>query len=175
MKSIFPAVTIFLLTISAYSNVYAEDYILGAVNTARLLSESPQAETLRSQIEKEFAPRDRQLLADQKKLKDMEDRLTKDAAIMSETERKKLERDIITLRRDLKRNQDEFREDLTFRRNEELTKLQKDIGEAITAIAKEHKLDLVLTEQAAVFVSSKMDITNLVIDYLKNKGARPAQ
>lgn len=174
MKRIF-SVAAFLLLISAISgNVSAEDYTIGYVSTQRLLSESPQAETLRSQIEKEFAPRDRQLLADQKKLKDNEDRLTKDAAIMSETERKKLERDIISMRRDLKRNQDEFREDLTFRRNEELTKLQKDIGEAITAIAKQRKLDLVLTEGGAVYFSSKVDITSEIINYLKNKNQKPA-
>lgn len=175
MKRILLIAALVLLTGAGFSNVYAEDYIIGAVNTGRVLSESPQAETLRTKIEKEFAPRNSQLLNDQKKLKDMEDRLTKDAAIMSESERNKLERDIITLRRDLKRNQDEFREDLTFRRNEELTKIQKDIGEAITAIAKEHKLDLVLTEGSAVFVSSRVDITNLVIDYLKNKSEKSTQ
>lgn len=174
MKSIFLTVAFLLLTVPVISNVQAVDYIIGYVSTQRLLSESPQAETLRSQIEKEFAPRDRQLLADQKKLKDMEDRLTKDAAIMSESERKKLERDIITMRRDLKRSQDEFREDLTFRRNEELTKLQKDIGEAITAIAKQKKLDLVLTEGGAVYFSSKVDITSDIINYLKNKTKKPA-
>ena len=172
MKSIFSAVAFLLLTATTISTVYAEDYSIGYVSTQRLLSESPQAEILRQKIEKEFAPRDRQLLADQKKLKDMEDRLTKDAAIMSETERKKLERDIITLRRDLKRSQDEFREDLTFRRNEELTKLQKDIGEAITAIAKQKNLDLVLTEGGAVYFSSKVDITSDIIAFLKNKNQK---
>jgi outer membrane protein len=162
-----------LMSLSLYPVVNAEDYIIGAVNTQRLLAESPQAETLRTQIEKEFAPRDRALLADQKKLKDLEDRLAKDAAIMSEAERQKLERDIITARRDLGRNQEEFREDLTFRRNEELGKIQKEIGEAITAVARNNNLDLVLTEGSAVFVSTKVDITNLVIDYLKSGGAAP--
>ena len=175
MKRMLSILSFMVLYSTFINNVSAEDYVIGAVNTARLLSESPQAETLRSQIEKEFAPRDRQLLADQKKLKDMEDRLTKDAAIMSESERKKLERDIITMRRELKRSQDEFREDLTFRRNEELTKIQRDIGEAITAIAKNKKLDLVLTESSAVFFSEKVDITNLVIDYLKNKSSSSTQ
>ncbi len=165
---------IIVLSCSIFSVVHAEDYIIGAVNTQRLLAESPQAETLRTQIEKEFAPRDRALLADQKKLKDFEDRLAKDAAIMSEAERQKLERDIITARRDLGRNQEEFREDLTFRRNEELAKIQKEIGEAITAVARENNLDLVLTEGSAVYVSTKVDITKLVIDYLKS-GSQAAQ
>ena len=130
IKSLQYITAALLLGSSIFSVVHAEDYIIGAVNTQRLLAESPQAETLRTQIEKEFAPRDRALLADQKKLKDLEDRLAKDAAIMSEAERQKLERDIITARRDLGRNQEEFREDLTFRRNEELAKIQKEIGAA---------------------------------------------
>ena len=44
---------------------------------------------------------------------------------MSESERKKLERDIVSGRRDLKRDQDEFREDVNFRFNEERAKIQK--------------------------------------------------
>ena len=175
MKSLSLIITFVILNCAFISTVNADDYNIGTVNTARLLSESPQAETLRSQIEKEFAPRDRQLLGDQKKLKDLEDRLTKDAAIMSESERKKLERDIISMRRDLKRNQDEFREDLTFRRNEELTKIQRDIGEAITAIAKQQKLDLVFTEGSAIYFSEKVDITNDVITYLKGKSGSATQ
>lgn len=169
IKSMYLFAATIALGTALCSAANAEDYKIGVVNTAQVLSESPQAETLRTQIEKEFAPRDRDLLTDQKKLKDLEDRLTKDAAIMSESERKKLERDIINSRRELKRNQDEFREDLTFRRNEELAKIQKEIGDAIIAVAKQQSLDLVLTEGSVVYASQKMIISQLVIDYLKNK------
>jgi len=152
---------------------WAEDYKIGAVNTIRLLEQSPQAETMRNQIEREFAPRDRELVAAQKKLKEMEDRLAKDAAIMSENERKKLERDIITERRDLKRSQDEFREDLTFRRNEEIAKIQKEIVEAIQLVAKQNNFDVVLSD-GVIFASPKVDMTNLVVDYLKKKNGGTA-
>ena len=151
----------------------AEDYKIGAVNTIRLLEQSPQAESMRSQIEKEFAPKDRELVAAQKKLKDMEDRLAKDAAIMSETERRNLERDIINDRRELKRNQDEFREDLTFRRNEEMAKIQKEIVEAIQAVSKQNGYDVVLTE-GVIYASQKVDITALVVDALKKRPASAA-
>lgn len=155
--------------------VLAEDYKIGAVNTIRLLEQSPQAENLRAQIEKEFAPKDRELVAAQKKLKDMEDRLAKDAAIMSESERRNLERDIINDRRELKRSQDEFREDLTFRRNEEMAKIQKEIIEAIQSVAKNNGFDVVLTE-GVIYASAKVDITALVVDALKKRpaGAAPA-
>lgn len=149
------------------SQVYAEDgYKLGAVNALRVLEQSPQAEAARNMIEKEFSPRDKELVAEQKKLKALEDKLSKDGAIMSEQERAKLERDIISGKRDLKRSQDEFREDLNFRRNEEFGKIQKQIIEAIQKVAKDNKYDVVLGE-GVIFASPRVDISNLVIEHLK--------
>lgn len=169
------AVALLLAGVAMAQPVLADDYKIGAVNTIRLLEQSPQAENMRTQIEKEFAPKDRELVAAQKKLKDMEDRLAKDAAIMSETERRNLERDIINDRRELKRSQDEFREDLTFRRNEEMAKIQKEIIEAIQSVAKNNSFDVVLTE-GVIYASPKVDITALVVDALKKRpaGAAPA-
>lgn len=166
--STYIATALILIATTCISNVYAADYKIGAVNAVRILEQSPQASKLRAQIEKEFAPRDRQLVADQKKLKEMEDRLNKDAAIMSDAEQQKLQKDIITKRRDLKRSQDEFREDLTFRRNEELTKIQKQIIEAIQTVAKQNNYDLVLSD-GVVFAGTKVDMTDLVIEYMKKQ------
>jgi len=148
-------------------NAQAEGtYKLGAVNAMRVLEKSPQADAARKMIQKEFAPRDKQLVAEQKKIKEMEDRLQKDRAIMSEAELKKLERELINRKRDLKRSQDEFREDLNFRRNEEFAKIQKKIVEAIQKVAVENKYDVVLSE-GVIYASPKADISNLVIEHLK--------
>ena len=148
-------------------HLYAEEtYKLGVVNAIRVLEQSPQADAARKLIEKEFAPRDKELVAEQKKLKALEDQLNQDGAIMSEQERSKLERDIINKKRDLKRSQDEFREDLNFRRNEEFAKIQKDIVEAIQQVAKDNKYDVVLGE-GVIYASSKADITSKVVEYLK--------
>jgi len=146
----------------------AQDMKIGAVNALRVLEQSPQADAAKQKIEKEFAPRDRQLVAQQKKVKEMEDRLTKDGAIMSESERRNLEREIISMKRDLKRSQDEFREDLNFRRNEEFGKIQKDIVEAIQQVAEENGYDIVLGE-GVIFASPKADMSNLIIEKLKAK------
>ncbi len=165
MNTISRLLMIFLLLIS-FQAVNAEDYKLGAVNAIRVLEQSPQADNARSIIEKEFAPRDKQLVAQQKELKAMEDRLVKDGAIMSEDERSKLERDMINKKRDLKREQDEFREDFNFRRNEEFAKIQKDIVDAIQKVAKENNYDVVLSD-GVIFASPRVDISDLVIEFLK--------
>jgi len=167
MNTITRILIIFLLTLS-FQAAYAEDYKLGAVNAIRVLEQSPQAENARNIIEKEFAPRDQTLVAQQKELKTMEDRLVKDGAIMSEAERTKLERDIINKKRDLKREQDEFREDFNFRRNEEFAKIQKDIVDAIQKVAKENNYDVVLSD-GVIYASPKVDISELVIEYLKKQ------
>lgn len=160
--------TICFLAIVGTNSVFAEEYKIGAVNTIRILEQSPQAITADALIKKEFSSRDRELVAEQKKIKSMEDRFAKDGAIMSEAERKKLERDIVSARRDLKRDQDEFREDVNFRFNEERAKIQKEVFDAIVKVAKEQGYDLVLFDGVA-FASPKVDISDSVITYLKDK------
>lgn len=121
----------------------------------------------KKRLEKEFAGRDKKLVSGQKAVKQKEEKLAKDGAIMSESERVKLERETISARRELKREQDEFRDDLNFRRNEEFSKIQKDIVQAIQKIAKDQKFDLILGE-GVIFASPKVDITDDVIKQLKS-------
>ncbi|MGH8657237.1 MAG: OmpH family outer membrane protein, partial [Gammaproteobacteria bacterium] len=86
----------------------AAELRLGVVNPVKILEAAPQAAAARKRLEQEFASRDRQLVSAQKTLKQKEDRLAKDSAVMSESERQKLERDIISARRDLRRDQTDF-------------------------------------------------------------------
>ncbi len=154
----------------AFSGVaVAADYKIGVVQAVRVLEAAPQAEMAKKKLESEFAGRDKQIANEQKTLKTLEDRLGKDAAIMSETERTRLERDILNKRRDLKRSSDEFREDVNFRRNEEFGKIQRQILESIQAIANEQKYDLVLGE-GVIYSSKAVDITDQVIERMKKSG-----
>ena len=168
MKNIFAKllpISVFLLLLFS-SNIYAENYKLGVVNAVRVLEAAPQAEQARTKLEKEFASRDRELVAAQKELKQLEDRLAKDGAIMGDAERTKLERDALGKKRELKRSQDEFRDDLNLRRNEEFSKIQKLVVEAIQAVAQQGQFDLILGE-GVIFASNKVDITDQVIQRLK--------
>ena len=153
--------------------IYAEDYKIGIVNTVKVLEESPQAAVADTLIKKEFSSKDRKLVTQQKKVKAMQDRLDKDGAVMSEAERKKLEKDIRTARRNLKRDQDEFREDVNFRFNEERAKIQKEVFQAIQKIAKQNNFDLILYDGVA-YAGQKVDISDLIIKYLKENQAKPS-
>lgn len=141
---------------------------IGFVDTVKLMEAAPQAKSAQSKIEKEFSPREKELVALQRQIKTKEDKLTRDGAVMSESERSKLEREILSKRRDLKRTQEEFRDDLNIRRNEVLAKLQKDMYQAVVTLAKEQKFDLIMS-QGVVYSSDKIDITDSVLKKLTGK------
>ncbi|MCK4840446.1 MAG: OmpH family outer membrane protein, partial [Methylococcales bacterium] len=96
-----------------------------------------------------------------KEIKKLEEKLSRDASVMGESERRKLERDILAKKRESKRSQQEFREDFNMRRNEELGKLQRRILEAIRALAKDENFDLLLTE-GVIHASKQIDVTERV-------------
>jgi len=100
-------------------------------------------------------------VAQQKSIKKLEEKLARDGLTMTETEKRKLEREIISKRREAQRAQQEFKEDFSIRRNEELGKMQNRIIEAVKAMAEEGEYDLLLTE-GVIHASKKVDVTEKV-------------
>lgn len=139
---------------------------VGFVNIGSVMEKAPQAEAARKALEKEFAARDAKLTADRDAILELENKLTTDSAIMSESERGKLERDIRARKREFSRARDEFKEDFNIRRNDELGKLQREIKTVIEQLAKSEKYDLLVTEQV-LYASEKIDITDKILRRLK--------
>ena len=162
-KQIF---SLFFIFFAFVAGTYAADTRIGIVNTAKLLKEAPQAEAARKKLESEFAPRDVKIVELQKAIKVLEDKLSKDAAIMSDAARKKQEREIVSKKRDVKRSREEFTEDFNFRRNEEIGKLQKLVSETILSLAKQKQYDIILNE-SVIYVSPQVDITPNVLELLR--------
>jgi outer membrane protein len=158
--------------IAALPVAQAGDFKVAFVNAAVLLDKAPQAEAARKKLEAEFSSREKDLVAQQKKVQEMETKLSRDAATMSDTEQRKLERDLTSRKRELKNAQDEFRDDLNIRRNEELGKLQRSVYEVIVALAKQEKYDMIVGD-GVIYASEQVDITDKVLQQLKS--AAPAK
>jgi outer membrane protein len=137
---------------------------VGFVNIAKLMEDAPQVKAATKKMEAEFAPREKELVALQRDIQKLEDKMARDSATMSESERNKVERETLTQKRELKRTQDEFKEDLNIRRNEEMSKLQRELFDAVVAVAKEQKYDLIV--ESAVYASDRIDITDAVLKRL---------
>jgi len=140
------------------ANVSYADLKIGFVNIPAVLEKAPQAEKAKKRLEQKFSPRDKQLVAQQKEIQSMEEKMTKDASVMSDSEKANLEKDILNKKRDAKRSQQEFSEDFNASRNEELGKLQRRIVEAVRAIAKDEEYDLLLTD-GVIYAKEQFDIT----------------
>lgn len=153
-----------LLMVSTHS--YGEELKLGFVDTAYVLKKAPQADAARKKLEKEFAPREEKIVGMQKQLKKTEENVSKNSTVMSELERKKAEREVLSLQRDIKRAKEEFNEDLNLRRNDELGKLQKIVFDAIVRVANKEKFDLILGD-SVLFANKRVNVTNLVLKQLK--------
>jgi len=98
----------------------------------------------------------------------LEEGLTTDGAVLSESERNAKEREILGKRRELKRSQDEFRDDLNIRKNEMLRTVNVEIGNVIETFAKNEKYDLILA-QGVMYAGSKVDITDQILKKLAEK------
>jgi len=155
-----------VLLVSMTGVLSAQELRIGVVNPNRLLEEAPQSKLALKRLEQEFVTRNSKLLKEQKSIKGLEDKLARDGAIMAESERRKLERDIVSRRRELRRGSDELREDRTFRSNEERGKLLRFVNEAITKIGKEENFDLILYEGIA-YANPKIDLTQKILKRLQ--------
>ncbi|WP_027158331.1 OmpH family outer membrane protein [Methylobacter luteus] len=147
------------------ANVSFADLKVGFVNIPAVLEKAPQAEKAKKRLEKEFSPRDKQLVAQQKEIQNLEEKMARDSSVMGESERRNLEKDILNKKRDAKRAQQEFSEDFNLRRNDELGKLQRRIVEAIREIAKDQNFDLLLTD-GVIYASEQIDVTSQVQEKL---------
>ncbi|MES9942295.1 MAG: OmpH family outer membrane protein [Candidatus Thiodiazotropha sp. 6PLUC2] len=159
-----------ILVVSASSSAYAEEYRIAFVNATKVFEESPQYKTARERLQTEFSRREKDLLASQKQLKQLEEKLQRDGSVMSESEVKRLERDILSRSRKLKNAQTEFREDLNLRQNEEFKKLRQQVREVIQEVGKSENIDLIVSD-GVVYFSKKIDISEKVLEKLRNRTA----
>ena len=168
-KRFFPAAIVFLLALPCgVSQVLAQETKIGVVNAAKVLEEAPQMEIARKALEKEFAPRDQELVGMQKEVRNMEEKLSRDGDIMSEVEQRNMERDIRSRKRELKRLQDEFNEDLNLKRNEAFDRIRRKVLEVVNAIGKQEKYDLIVND-GVLYASERIDLTDAVIQQLKSE------
>ena len=146
----------------------AAEVKVGFVNVPKVLDQAPQARAADQRLEKEFGPRDSEILGMKRELVQLNEKLAKNSAVMSASERQRQEADMRQMRREIRRLEDEFREDVNLRRSQELGKLQRLVVEVIQNLAKAEKFDLILSD-GVIYAGDKVDITDQVINRLKNQ------
>lgn len=131
-----------------------------------VLEKTPQMEKVKKRFDQKFGSRGKMLESQQKDLQSMEEKMTKDASIMSDTEKRNMAKEFQNKVRDFKKSQQEFNEDINANRNEELGKLQRGIVEVAGGIAKEEDYDLLLLSDVVIYKKETFDITAQVVKKL---------
>lgn len=144
----------------------AAEYRLAVVDPNRVVEQSPQYEAAGASLQREVEERERVLREQQDQISALQGRLEREGALMSESEIQRLQNDIRSRTRKLKYARDEFQEDFALRQNELRTKLALQVREVVVEVAKEEKIDLVISE-GLVYFSPRIDISDKVIERLK--------
>lgn len=144
---------------------------VGYVDLKRLIDNAPQMIESRARLQREFAPRDATLKADEARLADMNKRYTRDAAILSKADAEALKRQIDTLDGAIKRTREALRNDLNTRAAADRDRVWQQINDAVIDYARAHDYDLVVPSPV-VYANPRIDITDAVLDQLRH--AKPA-
>ncbi|MCB1633260.1 MAG: OmpH family outer membrane protein [Xanthomonadales bacterium] len=165
MRSLTRLALTLLLALLSTTPVLAEG--VAYVDLARVLDQAPQVAASRQRLEDEFAERNRQLEEDELSLTALRQQLQSENELIGNAGDSAAARRIDTLERSLRRRRESLGRDLDQRRQMELARIDNLIGEAITQLARERDLDLVLTDQI-VYHSPRIDLTDAVIERLRN-------
>ncbi len=147
----------------------AQDYVVAVIDPNRVVEQSPQYEAARRELQRELGEREQKLASQQTELDELQKKLERDGALMSQEELQRLQNDIRNRDRRLKYAQSEAREEITLRQNELRTKLGKQVEEVVTELAKERNIDLIVSGEDVFYFSKRIDISNDVVERMKQK------
>lgn len=139
---------------------------IGVLDWQQLLTKAPQAEEAGKRLEKEFQARKDKLINKQKDFQAKQEKIQRDRDTMSDAERSKSEKELTKLQQDLRHMDEELRSDYTARHREEMDDFIKIVREVVDKLAAEEKYDLVLPQEATLFMNERIDVTEKVLQRL---------
>ena len=140
----------------------AQEMKIGFVSLQAIVERSPQTKAVMEALREEFAPREREIVAKQKEIEDLQAKVQKDLAVMGETERRNAEKNLRDLGRDFERLRTEYQEDSNLRQNEEIGQLQREVLREVQDYAAAQGYDLVVGD-GVLYVSGTVNITEDVL------------
>ncbi len=162
MKQFGGVLMAFLLAFSM-GNAFADGTKIGVVDLQKIMQTSVQMKAIQEKLEKEFKPRRDKLVAMEDGLKKNMEKFKRDTAIMSQTQRKDLEKQIVGTQQQFEREGQQYQQELSTAHNEAMEEFYNKIRAAIAKVAESEKYDLVFQKDAAPFSVEKLDVTAKVM------------
>ncbi len=122
----------------------AQELKIGVVSLQAIVERAPQTKAVMDALREEFAPREREIVAKQKEIEDLQAKVQKDLSVMGETERRNAEKNLRDLSREFERLRTEYQEDSNLRQNEEFGVLQRAVLKEVQDYAQAQSFDLIV-------------------------------
>ncbi len=142
--------------------VQAADIKIGVVDMSSLLQKSPQAQTASQDMAKKFDSRKKDLVSEQDKIKNMQDTLNKNGAVMSASQLQDAQAQLDELQRDFSRKQSDYMDDVNMERNAALSRLQQEVLKAVQEFAQAQKYNLIVGD-GVFYKDNTVDVTDQVL------------
>jgi len=140
----------------------ADNAKIGVVDLQKIMQTSSQMKGIQQKLEQEFKPRRDKLVAMEEGLKKDMEKFKRESAVMSQTQKKEMERKIVSTQQTFEREGQQYQQELSSAHNDAMEELYTKIRKAISKVAENEKYDLILQKDAAPY-SGKLDVTDLVI------------
>jgi len=144
---------------------------IGYIDVKRLIDSSQQMADARARIKREFEARDEAIKTDDAKLAALRQRYERDSAIMTKEDADALKREVDATERANKRTKDEAKVELNERTRTESTRMLQLIQDTAIEYARTQGYDIVIGSESALFANPRLDITDAVLQRLKQAGA----
>jgi len=160
----------FLLAMAA-PTAFAEVKI-AVVDVQAAILNSEEAKRLLKQIQQEFSSEEEKIRNIQSEAAVLYERLQKDAEVMSEAEKRRVQQQIESKNNDFVYNRQKLQRLIEERQQELFTGVDQKVQAAIELLVKTDDYDLIMPRQAALYAGDLYDITRKVTEKLNEMGAK---
>lgn len=144
-------------------SAFADTSKIGVVDLQKIMQTSSQMKVIQQKLEKEFKPRRDKLVAMEESLKKDMETFKRDSTIMSQTQKKDLEKKIVSAQQTFEREGQQYQQELSTAHNEAMEELYGKIRKAIAKVAETEKYDLIMQKDATPYSIAALDITDRVM------------
>lgn len=149
------------------ANAYADGVKLAVVDMQAVLQKAPQIAKINESLTKQFKGRQDQIIQAQRNLQNETQDLEKNAAVMKQEDRNKLEKKIMTDRNNVQTMVASFQKDLSKKQSDSLHDFSQQLDGVVSKLAKQTGIDLVVQKGSTLYAKNDLDITQQVLDALK--------
>lgn len=167
MKKLLLSIGCVLIVSGLSQGAMAAEANIAVVDFQKIMHESPQVKATAAKLRQQFEPENKKIADKQKALEDMMKKYEKDNAVMSATDKKKNEEQIMQSRQELMKLSNDYQQKLFKTQEEELQKILGNVNKIIEKIAQERKFDFVMARDMLAYANPKSDITADVQKNLK--------